>query len=277
MIRSTLVLVLTSAAGFASAAGITDLTEWTRVEDPPHPNIFSGAPSESSVTITANGAVPSGTDLGWASVNGADVATSTAGYYFDPSSDFSIAIDYNLTLTALEGGGGIGLGIGEDVGGSDSAGIGLGFANLGIGGDILLFGTAGRVDDVDLSPSILNTAGTLQGRFFVEYFAAAGDVTVGVSPTPGAASPTETRVLAAIQNQWDDEPLLVSFFLRSQTASLTSPVPVTVPAMTSGTAGVTFRNFTVLSGSPIAAVPEPTTTGLAVLGALGALAVPPKR
>lgn len=214
--------------------------------------------SDPLARLSAAGAIPSGVDIGYASVNGADVASSSAGYYFDPAFDFSVAVDFNLTAPASIGAGGLGFGIGEDVGGADSAGIGLGFLN----GAAVLFATAGRVDDVDQAiESVVSGFG--QGRLFVRYDSATGDVSVGVNATQGTPAPGVFKTLAGIQKQWDDEPLLVSFFLRSQELS-------PFPALSSGQVDAYFRNFEVLSGSPIAIVPEPTTAVLATLALFAA-------
>ena len=263
------VAVLTAFATQASAASITDLTTWALLEDPPHPGMTAFVSGPTSAMLDASGPVPSGTDIGYASVNGADVASSTSGYYFDPASDFAVAIDFDIVTRSTTGAGGIGFGIGEDTNGTDSAGVGLGF----IDGVPISFSTAGRVGNADeplqlfsTGPDASSTVGgavmDADGRFFVEYDASSGDVIVGVSTTPGAATPDETKTLTGIATQWDDEPLLVSFFSRSQSV-------LVVPGIQSGLIRTTFSDVTVLSGTPIPAVPEPTSlalvTGLAAL------------
>lgn len=251
----TVCLAIALVASVASAAPITDLTSWTLTEDPPHPNLSLVLQSPLEFGLRADGAVPSGADIGAATVDGPDVAGSTAGYYFDPSNDFHVAIDFDLTSVSATGAGGIGFGIGEDTAGVDSAGVGLAILN----GAPLLFATAGRVNDVTQAPETL-VGGFGRGRFFVEYRSATGDVVVGVNATPGAAAPAVVETINAIQTAWDDQPLLASFFLRSQAVN-------PLPALTSGTIDAVFSNFEVLAGTPIA-VPEPTTGSLAILGVL---------
>ena len=65
-----------------------------------------------------------------------------------------------------------------------------------------------------------------------------------------------------IQDSWDDEPLHVTFFLRSQEVS-------PLPELTMGSLTAVFSNFEVLKGNAIR-VPEPATaTGALMLLALG--------
>lgn len=240
-----LTLALTPSLAFATA--LTDLNSWTQIEDPFNANMSAMIDSPTQATLIANGAVPSATDIGYASVNGQDVATSTAGYYFDPSADFVVAIDYDVSNFGSIGGAGIGFGIGEDIDGSDSAGIGLGL----LGGAPVLLSTAARVGDIDQPLQSFTSTPTASGRMFVNYNAAAGDVTLGFSPNKGDGMAVETVTLNGLQNLWDDEGLLVSFFLRSQGAGI-------VPPLTTGTLTAVFSNVEVISGTPIA-VPEPAT------------------
>ncbi len=264
MLRLALALLITAVGSVASAASITDLTQWTQIEDPPHPNVFTVNRTPNEISLRAEGAVPSGTDIGYASVDGQQVAGSTDGYYFDPSSDFAVAIDFDLTSTGSMGAGGIGLGIGEDIDGKNSAGAALAFAN----GTPLLFASASRIDDTN-QPIESIVAGFGRGRLFVDYEAASGDVTLGVNATPGSPTWANFVTLNAIQNQWNDEPLLVSFFLRSQAASLFT-------GLSSGQVDAVFSNFEVLSGSPIG-VPEPSTAILATLALLASWRFPSRR
>ncbi|WP_146443992.1 hypothetical protein [Botrimarina colliarenosi] len=224
--------------------------KWTLVEDPPHDGLGAVAIAGSTAMLGADGAVPSAADIGYASVNGQDAMSSTGGFYFDPNFDFSVAIDFVFSANSSLGAGGIGFGIGEDINGSNSAGVGLGFVN----GSPLLFATAGRVGDVN-QPLESITSGFGIGRLFVEYDSASGDVIVGVNATQGTPAPSVFKTIAGIQDLWDDEPLLVSFFLRSQAAS-------PFPSLTSGSVQSAFSNFEVLNGTPIS-VPEPNAALLA--------------
>jgi hypothetical protein len=257
-------LAMASLCGAASALSIADLSTWTLNQDPAHPGMTALPVSSVGAPLNAFGPVPSGTDIGYASVDGSDVANSSKGYYFDPATSFHVAIDFALLTRSTTGGAGIGFGIGEDAEGLNSAGVGLGVIN----GQPIAFSTAGRIGDVDQPLQLLTTAPLIDassggainrssGRLFVEYDSATKDVTLGVSTTPGAAAPSETQTLSAIGAAWNGDPLLVSLFLRSQSVSV-------IPPLQGGFVGVTFSNFEVLSGTPIT-IPEPTTTVLAAL------------
>lgn len=246
----------------------TDEGEWSSVKDPPHINMQAAAPylvspltsTEQGAALSATGPVPSGTDIGFASLGGSATAVNK-GFYFDPLQSFSVAIDYRFSAISSVGAGGIGFGIGEDLDGTDSAGVGMGFVN----GAPLAYSTAARVDDIDQAFELFATAPAPDGRFFVQYDSVTKNVVLGVSTTLGSTAPMETKTLAGIGAGWDDEPLLVSFFLRSQSVSI-------LPALQSGDVRALFSNFEVLSGTPIS-IPEPTTSLLVVPGALGVLAV----
>lgn len=261
MIRSLAFLSLCFVAfgGPAVAAAITDLQQWSLIEDPEHPN-FSATVDASGATLSSTGPVPSATDIGYASVNGDDVAGSTGGYYFDPASDFVVAIDFDLSAASAVGGSAIGFGVGEDIDGTDSAGVVLGILN----GAPTLYSTAGRVGNVDEPLELFAQGGTTAGRMFVNYSAATGDIVLGVSPNAGDGMATEVKLLQGIQNRWDDDPLLVSFFLRSQAVS-------PFPAISSGSLDAVFSNLEVLAGTPIAVIPEPTSLALIALAVGGGL------
>ena len=254
-------LLLIGLAPSLAAATITNLSDWTLAEDPPNTAMSGMIDSPTQATLEAAGSVPSGTDIGFQSVDGPSVAASTGCYYFSPASDFSVAIDYNLSAVASSGGGGIGLGIGEDRAGVNSAGVGLAFIN----GLPTLLATAARIDNDDEPIASFGTPMGF-GRFFVSYDSASGDITAGFSGTPGAATPDTTSVIAGIQDQWDDEPLLVSFFLRSQEFSLAPTLP-SVPPLSGTSVTAVFSNFEVLSGTPVPVIPEPAAIVLALCGA----------
>ncbi|MEO1497235.1 MAG: hypothetical protein AAFV43_08810 [Planctomycetota bacterium] len=260
MVRSTLAALVIAAASGASASSITDLNTWTQIVDPFDPNLSGVINNATQATLSSTGAVPSGTDIGYASVNGPDVAGSTAGFYFDPTSSFSVAIDYDISGMASLGAGGIGLGVGEDTAGADSAGVGVGFAN----GALFAASGAGRIDNADvvINPPVINFVGS-SGRLFVDYNA--GAITGGHSATPGAAAPSSSYPVPIDPSaDWDGENLFVSFFLRSQAVN-------PFPGFASGTVDAVFSNFEVLSGTPIA-VPEPSSACLVLaLACVGGL------
>ena len=167
-----------------SFAAIVDFTTWTPVADPADPNFTSSATVSSASIQVANGSIPVGTDIGFQSVDGVTLGSSTSGSYFDPSNNFTIAIDYNLDFGAgAQGFLGLGFGIGEDGDGMNSAGVGMATFN---GAPFLSFGGAARINDQDQSPLLLSLSSTLTGSLFVQYDASSGDVTVGAASTQGA-------------------------------------------------------------------------------------------
>ena len=241
--------------GSMANAAITDLSTWTLVEDPPNAN-FSAAQSATNATLSAGGPIPAGVDIGFQSVTGDTVANSTGGYFFDPTDDFSIAIDYDWTFNSASGFLGLGFGIGEDSDGMNSAGVAMLTSN---GSPFLSFAGAARINDADQAPLVLGTsASSLSGSLFVSYEASSGDIVLGASTSTGAAAPTVSGTYAGIQNQWNDEDLLASFFVRSDG-----------PAggeWLGGDASAVFSNFRVLSGSAVA-IPEPSSlVALTLLG-----------
>lgn len=241
-------------------ADILDFNDWTRVEDPADSNFTSLVISPTEVQLLAgDGPVPSGTDIGYQSVDGTTAAASTAGYAFSPAADFAVAIDFNLAFqpSGNVGGLAIGFGIGEDRDGTNSAGAVL----LSQNGSFALspvFGAAARVNDVTQTPKLILLAAQSSGSFFASYDAASGNVTLGVGGA-GAASPTATAIYEGIANQWNGDWLFPAFFLRSDA--------VLGQAWTSGGADARFTNFRVLSGEPVA-VPEPGVVAMFVLGGL---------
>ena len=215
------------------------------------------------------GPIASTTDIGYQSVNAADVASSTCGWAFDPGSDFSVAVDFDLTFGDPDGGFSIGFGIGEDSAGTDSAGVAL-LTNDGSPLPLIFpiapFIGAARDNDSLSTLSPINLTGQLNGRFIVAYDESSGDVTVGVS-TNGDDETEEDAILSGIQNSWDDDPLLVSFFARGGNGAA---------SWQSGTADTIFSNFRVISGAPFAvgnscAVPEPTSFAIILVNLLAVM------
>ncbi|MCR9291493.1 MAG: PEP-CTERM sorting domain-containing protein [bacterium] len=264
--RSARLLIFTLTALGFSLGGVkadfnfSDFTQWSPVADPPNGN-FSSAASTSMATLSAaDAAIPAGVDIGFQSVDGPTVAQSSRGFKFDPQSDFSLAIDYSFSFSNNPVGLlGIGFGIGEDGTGQNSAGVALATLN---GSPYLFFGGAARVNDNEqLLPLLPLTAATTQGTLFVSYQASSGNVQVGASGITNANAPQTSGVFAAIQNQWQGEDLLASFFLRSESQN-------GLPAWQGGgTADAVFSNFRILSGNAIA-VPEPSgmlAVGLAMV------------
>lgn len=240
--RPVLALFLLTAAlacTIAHAGSITDLSQWRLVEDPPNAN-FTATDDITSATLNATGGpISPGTDIGYQSVSGGTVAGSGSGFYFSPDASFSLAIDYAFAFgPSASGTLGIGFGIGEDIDGADSAGVAMlvdSFFRTPV------FGAAGRVNDSNVTPIALGS-GSLAGSMFLEYVAGTGSIVVGYSSTPGGGSPTSSGTFASLQDLWDDDDLLVSFFLRSETGLISG--------WQGGTAEAVFSNLRVLSGTP---------------------------
>ncbi|MGE0487181.1 MAG: hypothetical protein AB7Q81_23715 [Gammaproteobacteria bacterium] len=225
--------------------------DWTLVEDPPHPGMSANVDSALQVSLGANGAVPAGVDIGYQSVDGATVGASTGGWYFSPSSDFSLAVDYAVSGSNPLGITAIGFGFGEDGDGANSGGAVLTFNN----GSALGFGGAARTNDVSTLAPILGAALASSGRLFVGYEAASGNVSYGYSATPGSFAPDVSGTFSGLQNGWTDSDLLVSLFLRSDA------LPPFFGPLQAGSFGVTFGPVEVLAGTP-AAVPLPAAAWL---------------
>ena len=254
------VCVLVGTSGNALAA-ITDLTEWTRVVDPFDPSFSGSATATTATLLAADGVVPVATDIGYQSVNGQTAATSSSGYFFKPSSNFALAVDYGVSFTGSPSGVlALGFGIGEDSDGMDSAGGGFSFVD---GVPFLVFGGAARVNDMNQLPVALPLAATMTGSLFVAYDAATGSVVIGASQSQGAVAPTLTDEFAGIQNQWNDQDLVASFFVRSAEVPPFAPVGTLAGWNGGGTAEVQFSNVRVLAGTPMAlAIPEPSAAAL---------------
>ncbi len=237
-----------------AAADITDFTNWTQVQDPANAN-FTGSSTMTNATLFADdGAVPLATDIGYQSVNGVTPATSTAGYMFDYTQSFSIAIDYALSFSNNPVGIlSLGFGIGEDGLGMNSAGVVMVTQN---GLPLGTFAGAARAGDNDAGSFITGLPATLSGSFFASYDAVTGTITAGASQTPGAAAPTATGSFNMLQDQWNDENLLASFFIRS------GPI---VP-WSGGNGEVVFSNFRMLDGQ---AIQIPAPASIVVFGLLG--------
>jgi hypothetical protein len=248
----------------SATAQLGDFTTWTLLEDPPHP-LMDGSVTVGAATLTAgDGMIPAATDIGYASVDEATVATSAAGHYFDKDADLSAAIDFDLSfLGSPEGGIAVGFGVGEDADGANSAGI-VSLVEFGtLLGDQGTIAQAGRVGNADAGSAPIAVFTTItSGSLFVAYTAATGTVDVGIAPTTGATSATITGSLPSIQNGWNEQDLLLSFFLRSD-GGLGGP-------WSAGEATAVFSNLRVLDGEAIA-VPEPSGLTLLAMVAGGLL------
>jgi hypothetical protein len=252
-IATPVALAVTLLAAPLAAAQITDFNTWTLVEDPADPNMSAAIDSASQATLTATGPVANAVDIGYQSVNGTTAAASTSGFAFDPTTSFSIAVDYDLSFTSTVGGTGIGLGIGEDGAGANSAGV-------AIGNIASLPAAAAAVARADNQPAAQTPFAALPaavGSLHVAFDGLAKTITVGLGSTgansPDAPAPT---LPASVYNLWntdaDDDLLLASFFLRSDD---TDPFSA---ALTTGSVAAVFSDFRVTSGTAVA-VPEPAT------------------
>ena len=173
----------------------------------------------------------------------------TSNLLFDPSQDFTIAVDYTLDFgrnaRSLRD---LGFGIGADTQGSNWAGVAM--ANVD-GNRFLTFAGLAAINDQPLSPLSLGfTPSRATGSLFVQYVASSGDVIVGNSTTQGADTPNLSATYSGIQRQWPGDDLSVLFFARDKP-----------------TAESVFTNFRVLNGAPTG-VPEPSQTVGAGIGLL---------
>lgn len=264
LFRAMVWLALTSTPGFA--ASFTNFTDWTSFDDPPNANFSSSSTSTSATFNAANGPIPTGTDIGFASIDENTAATSTQGFVFSTTSSFTLAVSYNLILNAAVGNIGLGFGIGEDVTGMNSAGVAFQSADTGFGRFNGVAGAA-RVNDVGIggTPALASFVDA-NGTMFLTYDGTNGNITLGWADAVDSLSasvPDITFTGSTVSDNWNNEPLLVSIFMRSDATGGS--------AWTSGTAEGVFSNLRVISGSPIV-VPEPSSALLASLG-LGFLAL----
>ncbi|MEO0474643.1 MAG: PEP-CTERM sorting domain-containing protein [Planctomycetota bacterium] len=266
----SLVACLACALTASVHAAIDDLTAWDLYTDssgatPTQLDAMTGSSAANLAQLNFIDDVDqnAGFDVGFSSVNANTVAGSTSGYYFDASADFTIAIEFELTLTSPDGFVGIGFGIGEDRAGVNSAGVAFGVGTAGI--SIGSFGAAATNQDSAitklLSPAVSPTD-TYAGSLSVAYNATTGDITVGAaaasgSSTPLAATGTATFTAAELPD-WAGDGLVASFFLRSDDPSIFAN-------WTGETAEADFFNFTVVQGSATQ-VPEPASLALLGLG-----------
>ncbi len=221
-------------------AQIEDLSQWSLVEDPANKNFSAAQFADQAELAAADGPVPSGTDIGFQSVDGDTPASSLLGYAFVPDQDFTVAIDFDTSFLGSPSGFlSLGFGVGECRDGMNSAGVAMSTFN---GNPFLSFGGAARIGDVDQSPIVLNLGASSEGSLFVSLNADSGNITIGASAKPGDSSPTATASFDGIQKQWNGDDLLVSFFMRSG--------PLT-PWSGGGVGQFVFSNLRVLDGQAV--------------------------
>ncbi|WP_230627447.1 PEP-CTERM sorting domain-containing protein [Roseiconus lacunae] len=245
------VFCLTVIAGIDPSkadADVTNFLTWQPIADPVDPG-FSVAASPTTANLFAlDQPIAAGIDIGFASVNGSTVASSMTGHYFRPTDSFALAIDYDWSFAGNPSGLlGLGFGIGEDAAGENSAGIGL-VANSGI--PLLTYAGAARVNDVNQNAMLLGTPSELSGTLFVSFHAPNGDITVGAATTKGATMADDSTTFSSLQQQWNGDNLMVSFFMRSDQQSI-------LQSWQGGQSEAAFSNFRVLSGAAVA-IPEPS-------------------
>lgn len=243
----------------ASASVITDFNSWTQVQDPPHTGMTGNIDTPNLITLTASSPVPVqvGTDIAYQSVNGSDVPSSSLGNYFLTSRDFHIAVDFSLSNQLSGGIAAVGFGVGEDSAGANSAGVLLAIQN----GSLPAYTGGARIDDSSQTPLFLGLSPATSGRFFVRYDSISGDIILGLNASPGSELPSNTVTFSGLQNDWNDAPLLASFFLRSDLIPLT------------GTVNTVFSNFVVLEGTPVSVVPLPAAAWLFGSGFIGLIGI----
>ncbi|MCC9600915.1 PEP-CTERM sorting domain-containing protein [Stieleria sp. JC731] len=247
-------------------ADITNFLDWHPIADPADPGFSSTATASAASLFALDQPIAAGVDIGFASIDGSTVASSSDGNYFSSESSFSIAIDYRWEFAGSpQGILALGFGIGEDVAGENSAGIGVVSNN---GSPFLTYAGGARVNDADLpAEPLTGTPAELEGTLFVSFDAPSGDVTVGASTSAGAGTPDETRTFAGVQNLWAGDDLMVSFFMRSDQQFI-------FPNWQGGQSEAVFSNFRLLSGTAVA-IPEPSSAML--LSSLGIVCVVRRR
>lgn len=282
IVRLLTAITAGSACAIAASASatITDLTTWQFYYDnDPGPGPLqdattgSAAPNLAQLSFLNDVDVPAGYDIGFSSINANTVAQATAGHYFSAAEDFSVSLDFSITLNNPNGLVALGFGIGEDRKGVNAAGIGLGLPTFG---DTLpAFQGAATNDDVaigrDLTDSVAPSgtaptyAGTLSIDYDVDPLTNEFTITVGAA---GINNSTTSFTSTGDLTAWAGDDLLVSFFLRSDTA-LTNigPFPLTIPAWTGTSAQASFSNLTITGSAT--QVPEPSSLALLALSSLG--------
>lgn len=268
-----LAAALVCATATSAAATITDLTSWDFYRDPdPGPGALQAAMTGSAavnlaqLNFLSDVDIPAAYDIGYSSVNANTVDSAVAGYYFDASQDFSVSLEFAITLTNPDGVIGLGLGVGEDRAGVNSAGIGFGLVSAFNSTAAAFQGAATNNDvavrrDLGAVVSPFVSGSTYSGTLTVGYDASTGDISVGASGDGSSSSTSFSRT--SDLTSWAGDDLLVSFFLRSD--SVSSPIPV--GPWSGESAQADFLNFTVVQGSA-SAVPEPSSIALLGVGGL---------
>jgi hypothetical protein len=246
----------------STSADITDFTSWHLVEDPADANL-SASVATSTASLTAGpGSVDVGNDIGYATIDGNTASTSSKGFVFDIDNDFELAMTYDLTFGSASGALGLGFGIGEEISGENSAGIAMITNN---GSPFFNFAGAARTNNMNQAVRDTGLAASLSGTLFVGYDAATGNINLGAARSKEANAAEATVTYLELQDEWNDQQLIVSFFIRSDA------IPILAPnGWGGGQAEAVFSNFRVLNGSATA-IPEPGTWSVAL--ALSGIAV----
>lgn len=301
------------AFGMATVAfaDFEDAADWTQVQDPPNADFSASADTvNNDFTLSAAGGVgpdvSPGTDIGYQSVDGNTVGTSTQGYYFNASQAFSVSVNYSLSNFANSVGAfGIGFGIGLDGTGENSVGAALGmYAGQVTDGTNTapiqggVFSGVGRVNDEDLNPVDPTTLGNnpSSGTLTISFDPNSETITLQAtdSANPGNSlnavydsSNTTNGSSENLFDVWDGESVLVSFFLRSEAVDQATATTLAIlagepfgtytfsPQGWNGTTNgddfdAVFSDLQVLGGTP-QAVPEPATLLLLAAGAFSLL------
>ncbi|MEM7622165.1 MAG: hypothetical protein AAF235_03075 [Planctomycetota bacterium] len=253
-------------------AQVADLRTWSVTEDPPNPFFEVGPVSAGAIVLRAVdasaaplGIIPAGTDLGFQSIDGLTVASSTAGTAFRADEAFRVAIDYSAAFFDAGTGLSFGFGIGEDRAGVSSGGAAV---RTQSGAPVNPFGQgpaggAATVNDSStiafFTPPVCAESSSLSGSLHVIYDPVAGILTTGWGP-PGSAAPTSSGDLPVVQfvggadaTRWSGADLAAAFFVRSDLITVPFLPTVSSPWST-GLAEVTFSNVRVVSGADAAFV-----------------------
>lgn len=240
------VCVMGSVARALPADNFNDNTrgpEWTLVQDDAS---LALAEQNARLEVLASSPTSPNTDALY-------LSNGPAGFRLSTSSDFAIAIDYNFGSfngSVVNGALGLVFGIGRDLDGTDSAAIGFGYTNIGIGNfAAVTVGT--RTDDVQTTTPI-GLGGPSSGTFLISYNAAGDDLTLAVEGSPA----TTFTLPDTVRTIWGADDLFVSFGARGS-------------GFTTVSGQAYLDNFNVRSGTVV--VPEPASLSILALGGGGAL------
>ncbi|MEM8875561.1 MAG: PEP-CTERM sorting domain-containing protein [Planctomycetota bacterium] len=215
--------------------------QWTQLAD--NPLDLAIIEENGQVGVMANG-------FGALTDDALYLSNGSAGFRLSTADPFNMQLDYSYATTAdvsspLEG---LALvfGVGVDTDGQDSAAIGFGTANAGIG-NLTGATVAFRVDDAQ-TVSLPDTTVSSTGTFVIDY--APDTDTLTFSTNDGFSD----DLTGLVQGIWGTDALFVSFGARGN-------------GFATDQFNSFFDNFVINTGT-LVAVPEPASVGLIAFGGL---------